>query len=104
MFNPYVTPLIGDLVMPWILWRFVWILPVCFNHRVGALWPNRLAGWLGAPGVAQTKPVYGALGVVVAASLLLDPMIGQNVQDVQNEPRTPIISQHRHAFLPVCKN
>ncbi len=27
MFNPLVTPLIGSLVMPWILWRFVWLLP-----------------------------------------------------------------------------
>ena len=27
MFNPFVTPLIGALVMPWILWRFIWLLP-----------------------------------------------------------------------------
>ena len=27
MFNPLITPLIGSFVMPWILWRFVWILP-----------------------------------------------------------------------------
>ena len=27
MFNPFVTPLIGSLVMPWILWRLVWLLP-----------------------------------------------------------------------------
>ena len=25
--QPVVTPLIGSFVMPWILWRFVWILP-----------------------------------------------------------------------------
>ena len=31
IFNPVLTPLIGDLVMPWILWRFIWLLPTALT-------------------------------------------------------------------------
>jgi hypothetical protein len=27
LFNPVLTPILGSQVMPWILWRFVWLLP-----------------------------------------------------------------------------
>jgi len=35
MFNPLITPLIGSLVMPWILWRFVWLLPYALIIGMG---------------------------------------------------------------------
>lgn len=35
MFNPLVTPLLGDLVMPWILWRFVWLFPYALIIALG---------------------------------------------------------------------
>lgn len=88
MFNPFLTPIIGDLVMPWILWRFVWILPYALIIAL-VLYRllDRMSRW--ARRRDQTKAVYAPLGVVVAASLLLGPVIGQNVQDVQDRAESP---------------
>ena len=43
LFNPFVTPLIGSLVMPWILWRLIWLFP--YGLIIAAA-SHRLLFWL----------------------------------------------------------
>jgi len=82
MFNPWITPVIGDLVMPWILWRFVWLLPYTL---ILALVSFRLLLWLTRPRKPAPRGLaWGArwapLALIVGASLALSPLIGQNLQ------------------------
>jgi len=92
MFNPWLTPLIGALVMPWILWRFVWLLPYAL---IIALVLYRLLSW--CVGWARervlAKPIRGArwalLAFVVIVSLLVSPVIGQNLQELRNRSAFP---------------
>ena len=46
MFTPFITPMIGALVMPWILWRFVWLLPYALTLAMAAR-----RGWWGVSGL-----------------------------------------------------
>ena len=82
MFNPWITPVIGDLVMPWILWRFVWMLPytlilalVSFTLLLRLTRPSKPPPW-GLAWGARWAP----LALIVSASLALGPLIGQNLQ------------------------
>ncbi|MCX6043752.1 MAG: tetratricopeptide repeat protein, partial [Chloroflexi bacterium] len=92
MFNPWLTPLIGSLVMPWILWRFVWLLPYAL---IIALVLYRLLSWF-VGWVRERvlpKPIRGArwasLAFVVIVSLVVSPVIGQNLQELNNRSAFP---------------
>ena len=93
MFNPIVTPLIGSLVMPWILWRFVWILPYALIFAMAAQLIveaamniiGRLQKAFHIGDAARTErqlTPYGPLLIVLFATLILSPGIGRNVKNL----------------------
>lgn len=79
MFNPFVTPLIGALVMPWILWRFVWILPYTL---ILALLGYRLLLALSGRWRTVTRfgPFYAPLLALLAVTVVATPAIANNLQ------------------------
>lgn len=111
MFNPWVTPLIGNLVMPWILWRFIWLLPYTliislalyrllttrrFTHwltskleRLHLVGDNRPNGRLLPKYPAITNGAYGLLAASLLFSVLLLPLINRNLIDLRYRPTSP---------------
>ena len=93
MFNPLVTPLIGSFVMPWILWRFVWILPYALIFAMGAQMilgaAIKIIGRLqdalrlgeGERTVQRLSP-YGPLIIIILAAVILSPGIGRNIRNL----------------------
>ena len=90
MFNPMITPLIGRLVMPWILWRFVWILPYALIFAMAAqIFLTGAANLvtyiqrktkIGDPQVSGTIMAnYGVLVFLIAFGLILGPGIARNI-------------------------
>lgn len=100
MLNPILTPLIGSMVMPWILWRFVWLLPYALIIALGT---QRLLTWMLVGLLAWARdhavPVtraseqsfrrYAPLGLILAASLLLSPGIIRNIQNLNDRSVSP---------------
>jgi tetratricopeptide (TPR) repeat protein len=95
MFNPVVTPLIGSLVVPWLLWRMVWLLPYALAialaaQRVlnalvaGAVRLFRLKG--AAMGQAQNLPLQAgaAVAFVLAVTLALRPSIASTLEEMKD--------------------
>ena len=85
MFNPFVTPLLGELVMPWILWRFVWMLPYAL---IMGLIPHRVLYALTGMGrpVGHRSPraaAYAPLATIAVAALLLAPSIANTLEDMK---------------------
>ncbi|GAB4531207.1 MAG: hypothetical protein Kow0063_10130 [Anaerolineae bacterium] len=100
MFNPILTPLIGSMVMPWILWRFVWVLPYALIISLATLrllaWAmSGLADWARAHEISVTGRDESflrrtaPLGVTVAAALLLSPGIVRNIQNLNDRSVSP---------------
>lgn len=98
MFNPFVTPLIGSFVMPWILWRFVWMLPYALilgmaldrfvPAAVGAL-QRVFARGKGNPATTQMVAGYALPAVVLLLGLALSPAIVQNLRTLQERAGFP---------------
>jgi tetratricopeptide (TPR) repeat protein len=100
MFNPILTPLIGSLVMPWILWRMVWVLPYAL---IIALATHRLLKWGTTQGVdwlrlyrADISPdkekllgTYASLGFILVAGLVLSPGIVRNIGNLNDRTASP---------------
>jgi tetratricopeptide (TPR) repeat protein len=100
MFNPILTPLIGSLVMPWILWRLVWVLPYAL---IIALATQRLLSWTVTETVRWTKSrrvhvsrsteaslrTYMPLGFILVATLILSPGILRNTQNLNDRLASP---------------
>ena len=88
MFNPVVTPLVGSLIVPWILWRIIWLLPYTLTIALVSerllLAGARVLGSLVKYSLPQTA-LYTAtpLSFILAAGLLLWPGIRLNVQELQ---------------------
>ncbi len=82
MFNPLVTPLIGSLVMPWILWRFVWMLPYALilalaGYRVlYILFNDQLIS-------RQSRNRFAPLAAAVALALVLSPSIANTLETMR---------------------
>ncbi len=99
MFNPLLTPLIGDLVMPWILWRFVWMLPYALIiamavDRVLPVAMRALAGLFTSTPAARDRwegraTPYALLATAIVAALLLSPGIVQNLAALQERAGYP---------------
>ncbi|UCC86832.1 MAG: tetratricopeptide repeat protein [Anaerolineales bacterium] len=100
MFNPVLTPLIGSLVMPWILWRMVWVLPYAL---IIALATQRLLRW-GTTEVIrwlrycqvrisqdsqQLFVTYTSLGFILVAGLMLSPGIARNIRNLNDRTASP---------------
>ena len=95
MFNPLLTPLIGSFVMPWILWRFVWILPyalifamagqMIIGAAINIIGRMQEALHLGnAQRTTSRLMPFGALMVVVLATLILSPGIVRNIKNLNS--------------------
>ncbi len=93
MFNPLITPLIGSFVMPWILWRFVWILPYALIFAMAAqMIMGAVISIIGrlqeaihvgnAERTTQRLTTYGALIVIILATLILSPGIVRNIKNL----------------------
>ena len=93
MFSPVITPLIGSFVMPWILWRFVWILPYALIFAMAAQMIMAAAvrvvarlqkmSSIGDPEAsARTMTQFGTLIFVLLAVLLLSPGILSNIRNL----------------------
>jgi len=99
MFNPLVTPLIGALVMPWILWRFVWMLPYALiiglaADRIMPVAARALAGlWSKLPAERalweQRLTPYGLLATLLAATLILAPGTVHNLAALKERAGFP---------------
>ena len=94
MFNPVVTPLLGSLVMPWIFWRFVWLLPyaliLTLVLALGVNWA--VAAWVKPPGAALPNWVgtrYLAPVLVAALAALAAPMITANLRTLHERAAFP---------------
>ncbi len=92
MFNPVITPLLGALVMPWILWRFVWLLPYALIISMvlyGLI--SWLAGWARKRELTTqlTGARWASLIFVVIVSLIVSPVIGQNLQELSDRAAFP---------------
>lgn len=95
MFNPLVTPLIGSLVMPWILWRLVWLLPYSLIFALAARQilaprdgtaeeeetePRRRLGMM-IPGRAElTRGAYLLPAFILTIGLLASPAVKRHKQ------------------------
>ena len=60
-YTPYVTPLLGRLITPWIIWRVLWILPI---SMVIAYFLNEIVRLLNGKR-ATPKPAYQLIPLVV---------------------------------------
>jgi len=91
MFSPVITPLIGSFVMPWILWRFVWIIPYALIFAMAAQMIMSAAigliTWLqktvkiGDPRVGKAlMNQYATLLFLIAVAMLLSPGILSNIK------------------------
>lgn len=91
MFNPLLTPLIGSLVMPWILWRFIWLLPYALILGLAAAPLINLAGRsIGRIAGGRAWPArYIPLAMVVGLTLLVSPMIVRNLQMLHERAAYP---------------
>ena len=94
MFTPFITPLIGSFVMPWILWRFVWILPYALIFAMAADMIMKAAirliarlqkmSGIGDPETgAAILTQYATLLFVLAAVLLFSPGILRNINNLR---------------------
>ncbi len=90
MFNPLLTPLIGSFVMPWILWRFVWVLPYALIFAMAAqmimtaliklIARLQRSAEIGDPATTtRALTTYGTLGFLLLATLVLSPGIIRNI-------------------------
>ena len=95
MFNPWVTPLVGSLVMPWILWRFVWVLPYALMIALGiAQLVSVVERWIARSRERNSNAVarrqgFAMFGLVVVAALALSPAIGRNIQNLHDRTSSP---------------
>ncbi len=99
MFNPWLTPFIGSLVMPWILWRFVWLIPYALLIAMGVdklllllvqtyrrmlIWKPRNRS---KPAVQSLQ--YGALAVLAMVTLFVSPSMMQNLSALEERAGYP---------------
>lgn len=111
MFVPSVTPIIGGLVMPWILWRFIWLLPYTLIialslyrllnlprvslwvantiQRFGLMGRNEPNGRLLPKFAAVTNGAYSLLAIALLLFVLLLPLINRTVTDLRYRPASP---------------
>jgi len=82
MFNPLVTPLIGSLVMPWILWRFVWMLPYAL---ILALVGYRLLYILFNDQLLsrESRNRFAPLAAAIALALVISPSIVNTLETMR---------------------
>jgi tetratricopeptide (TPR) repeat protein len=96
LFNPVLTPILGSLVMPWILWRFVWLLPYAL---IIALAVDRLLGalvWVMTrlPGLRSGRTVLlgiASLAFVIVSALLLRHNVLTNLEQLQARGAAPFV-------------
>ncbi len=99
MFNPILTPIIGGSVMPWILWRFVWMLPYAL---IIAMVTGELldvaSGALARVVSAQrqqrvtregTLRVYAPVALLLILGLVCSPVIARNFQTLRERAAYP---------------
>lgn len=85
MFNPIVTPMVGRFVIPWLMWRFIWLLPYALTI---ALAINLLlqksvtlvARLFNLGRAERTLRAIMPLCFILAAGLLLRTSIADNIQ------------------------
>lgn len=82
MFNPFVTPLIGGLVMPWILWRFVWLLPYALIIAM-ALYRVLYAVTGAAQSTTRARFTYAPLVATTVLAVIFAPAMLGSVHDMQ---------------------
>jgi tetratricopeptide (TPR) repeat protein len=96
MFNPLLTPLVGSLVMPWLLWRVVWLLPYAL---VIAMILERCVAVLVALAARPFRPReskkqrlegLALASFVVMAGLALGPAIQRNLWDLEDRAASPL--------------
>jgi len=96
MFNPILTPILGALVVPWILWRFVWLLPYALTI---ALVARRVLNVLirALTHLPRLRPARARLlacaplAVVIVATLLLRPNILDNIEEMHARGAGPFV-------------
>ncbi|MFN8440870.1 MAG: tetratricopeptide repeat protein [Caldilineaceae bacterium] len=94
MFNPYVTPIIGSLVMPWILWRFVWLLPYALIFaliffKIADNFYRLRQSRSGQQLLTGTAGRWLPSAMVLGLSLFSIPMIRSNWQTIQDRATVP---------------
>lgn len=95
MFNPLVTPVIGSLVMPWILWRFVWLLPVALILALAAHITLQASARLWSRAMRATQPDaelrWLPLAFILLAMLASMPAIRHNLAVLHDRLSFPYV-------------
>ncbi len=91
MFSPIITPLIGSFVMPWILWRFIWLLPYALILAMAAqifmdasihfiAWLQKKVRVGDSKASAALMTQYSTVIFLLLAALILSPSILSNIK------------------------
>lgn len=86
LYTPWLTPLFGRVITPWMLWRIAWILPVPF---ILTFFLARLLAHLNRSVKVQFSNHYSALPPIMITLLLtglLWPYITDGVRLLQSRP------------------
>ena len=105
MFNPWFTPLVGSLVMPWILWRFVWVLPYALMIALGiAQLVSVIEGWIAQSRERNSSAVAKRQGVAMFGLVIVAALASQPGHRPQHpKPARPhvlaVLLPHTHGHL-----
>jgi tetratricopeptide (TPR) repeat protein len=96
MFNPLITPIVGSIVVPWLLWRFVWLFPYALIISLGIY---RLLEWsIGGLKRFKIEDVivknyrnYAPLLLVILIILVLAPSTLSSLRKIQYQDEGPRI-------------
>jgi tetratricopeptide (TPR) repeat protein len=95
MYNPVITPILGSLVVPWLLWRFVWMVPFALIIAYGIQRLASLVAWLvsrlpSLDSLGQSVRTYAPVCLVIGAAWFARPAITVNLQELLREaPSSP---------------
>jgi tetratricopeptide (TPR) repeat protein len=81
MFNPIITPFLGSLVMPWILWRFIWLMPYALIialpiYQLLITLAKILTRWFKLDRIRSSPPPVRGQGTWGAATVVGDALRG----------------------------
>jgi tetratricopeptide (TPR) repeat protein len=95
LFSPFIMPLIGSLVMPWILWRLIWLFPygliiAAASHRLvfGVLMAvhslRRLFNHSLPPRPRPLYQNYVLVGLIFIVAIIVSPRIQKNIRNLSH--------------------
>lgn len=106
MYNPLFTPILGKLTVPWLLWRFHWMLPYALCIALGL---DGGLGWLAGKmaHLSKAEPsqplfVYRIVSwqLIILAVVLAWPAITTQLQNIQQQA---VLTVYNKVSLPLME-